>query len=598
MNTTVDGEFQRYATEDGAYIREHFFGPDPRLRKLVEHLSDDELRALPRGGHDYRKLYAAYKAATEQVGAPTVILAKTVKGWTLGAEVEGRNATHQIKKLTNTQLRALRERLYLQDEIPEEALADGAEPPYFRPPEDSPEYRYLMDRRQALDGSLPRRVVRDQAAAGGARRQGRSRSSTPGRATRRSRPPRRSPGCCATCAATASSASGSCRSSPTRPAPSAWTPCSRSSASTPSQGQLYEPVDHNLLLSYMRGEGRPDPRGGHHRGRVAGVVDRRRHQLRHPRRADGAVLHLLLDVRLPAGRRPHLAGRRRPRPGLPPRRHRRAHHAARRGPPAPGRPQPDAGLDRAGVRGLRPRLRLRDGGDHPRRHRADVRRQPRRGRGRLLLPDPLQRELPDAGRARGRRPTTTSSRASTAGPPPPRASTPHRATILFSGHRPGRGARPPPASSPSARRRRRPVVGHVATSGSARRPSRPSGGTACTPTPKPRDPARHPALGRRRRADRRRDRLHAGRARPDQPVGARAATPASAPTASAASDTREALRRFFETDAAAHRRRRALAALAEEGEIDPRSCSRPPPTTASTATSPRAGPGNAHDGCP
>ena len=84
MNTTVDGEFQRYSVESGAYIREHFFGPDPRLRAMVEHLSDDDLRKLPRGGHDYRKLYAAYKAATEHEGQPTVILAKTIKGWTLG----------------------------------------------------------------------------------------------------------------------------------------------------------------------------------------------------------------------------------------------------------------------------------------------------------------------------------------------------------------------------------------------------------------------------------------------------------------------------------------------------------------------------------
>jgi pyruvate dehydrogenase E1 component len=159
MNSTVDGEFQRYAVESGAYIREHFFGPDPRLRKLVEHLSDEDLRWLPRGGHDYRKLYAAYKAATEQEGAPTVILAKTVKGWTLGSEVEGRNATHQIKKMTNDQLMALRERLYLHDQIPEESLAPGKEPPYYRPPEDSDEYRYMMDRRKALDGAVPRRVV-------------------------------------------------------------------------------------------------------------------------------------------------------------------------------------------------------------------------------------------------------------------------------------------------------------------------------------------------------------------------------------------------------------------------------------------------------
>src|SRR5437763_8967337 len=160
MNTTLDGEFQRYAVEqDGSYIRDHFFGPDPRLRKMVEHMSDEELRWLPRGGHDYRKLYAAYKAATELEGAPTVILAKTVKGWTLGSEVEGRNATHQIKKMTNDQLLALRERLYLHDQIPEESLAPGQEPPYYRPPEDSDEYRYMMDRRRALDGPLPSRVV-------------------------------------------------------------------------------------------------------------------------------------------------------------------------------------------------------------------------------------------------------------------------------------------------------------------------------------------------------------------------------------------------------------------------------------------------------
>src|SRR3546814_13655858 len=120
MNSTVDGEFQRYAVESGAYAREHFFGPDPRLRKMVEHLSDEEIRNLPRGGHDYRKLYAAYKAATEQTGAPTVILAKTVKGWTLGPDVEGRNATHQIKKMTTDQLRTLRERLPLHQARSEE----------------------------------------------------------------------------------------------------------------------------------------------------------------------------------------------------------------------------------------------------------------------------------------------------------------------------------------------------------------------------------------------------------------------------------------------------------------------------------------------
>jgi pyruvate dehydrogenase E1 component len=159
MNTTVDGEFQKYAIESGAYIRDHFFGPDPRLRKMVEHLSDDELRTLPRGGHDYRKLYAAYKAAVEHEGAPTVILAKTIKGWTLGPEIEARNATHQIKKMTKKQLQTLRDRLYLEEEIPDSAL-DADLPPYYRPPEGSEIHTYLLDRRRALDGPLPARVVR------------------------------------------------------------------------------------------------------------------------------------------------------------------------------------------------------------------------------------------------------------------------------------------------------------------------------------------------------------------------------------------------------------------------------------------------------
>src|SRR5215213_9121516 len=159
MNTTVDGEFQNYATRGGAYIRESFFGPDPRLRQLVEHLSDDELFTLPRGGHDYRKLYAAYKAATEREGSPTVILAKTIKGWTLGPEIEARNAAHQMKKMTKAQLRVLRDRLHLQDDLPDDMLS-ADDPPYYRPPEGSPAHEYLMTRCRQQGGSLPRRVVR------------------------------------------------------------------------------------------------------------------------------------------------------------------------------------------------------------------------------------------------------------------------------------------------------------------------------------------------------------------------------------------------------------------------------------------------------
>jgi pyruvate dehydrogenase E1 component len=161
MNNTVDGEFQRYAVENGDYIRDNFFGPDDRLRQMVSHLSDDELRNLPRGGHDYRKLYAAYKAATENLGSgrPTVILAKTVKGWTLGEGFEGRNSTHQIKKMTKQQIVDLRDRLYLHDEIPADSI-EADNPPYFSPADDSVEYQYMMERRRALDGSIPKRSTR------------------------------------------------------------------------------------------------------------------------------------------------------------------------------------------------------------------------------------------------------------------------------------------------------------------------------------------------------------------------------------------------------------------------------------------------------
>lgn len=163
MNSTVDGEYQRYTVEDGSYIREHFFGPDPRLRQMAAHLTDEDLRTLPRGGHDYRKLFAAFKAASDNLGSgrPTAILCKTIKGWTLGSEIEARNATHQIKKMTQEQLRTLRNRLHLEDEIPD-SLIDEDDPPYYRPPEDSIEYQYMIERRRALGGFIPSRIVRNR----------------------------------------------------------------------------------------------------------------------------------------------------------------------------------------------------------------------------------------------------------------------------------------------------------------------------------------------------------------------------------------------------------------------------------------------------
>ncbi len=161
MNTTPDGAFQTFSVEDGAYNREFFFGPDPRLRKMVEHMSDRQIEKLPRGGHDYRKVYAAFDAATKHVGQPTVILAHTIKGWTIDA-LEGRNATHQMKKLKKDDLKKFRDRLYLpmSDRDLDEAYDATGTAPFFHPGMDSPEIEYMLERRRQLGGSLPKRVIR------------------------------------------------------------------------------------------------------------------------------------------------------------------------------------------------------------------------------------------------------------------------------------------------------------------------------------------------------------------------------------------------------------------------------------------------------
>jgi pyruvate dehydrogenase E1 component len=164
MNETPDGDYQTFKAEDGAFVREHFFGRDPRTRKLVEGYSDQDVWNLQRGGHDYRKLYSAYKAATEHAGQPTVILAKTVKGWTLGSHFEGRNSTHQMKKLSLEDLKYLRDRLQLP--IADAALEnDYTAPPYFHPGANHEHTEYLHERRRALGGYLPSRRVKPKPLA-------------------------------------------------------------------------------------------------------------------------------------------------------------------------------------------------------------------------------------------------------------------------------------------------------------------------------------------------------------------------------------------------------------------------------------------------
>ena len=159
MNSTSDGDYQTFRANDGAYVREHFFGRDPRTRAMVENWSDDDVWwKLKRGGHDYRKVYAAYLAAMNHTGQPTVILAKTIKGYSLGSHFAGRNATHQMKKMTLDDLKAFRDdmRIPISDEQLE---ADPYRPPYYHPGKDHKAIQYMLERRAALGGDVPSRRV-------------------------------------------------------------------------------------------------------------------------------------------------------------------------------------------------------------------------------------------------------------------------------------------------------------------------------------------------------------------------------------------------------------------------------------------------------
>lgn len=154
MTEALDGDYQKYSVASGEYIRNHFFGTDPRLEDMVKNLSDTELQKLRRGGHDPEKIYPAFKAAVENIGSPTVILAKTIKGYGLGEAGEGRNITHQQKKLNEDELKLFKKRfdIPISDE-------DIARAPFYKPPDDSKEIKYLKERRHELGGYLPKREV-------------------------------------------------------------------------------------------------------------------------------------------------------------------------------------------------------------------------------------------------------------------------------------------------------------------------------------------------------------------------------------------------------------------------------------------------------
>jgi pyruvate dehydrogenase E1 component len=154
MGEIVDGEYQKYAVESGDYVRKHFWGADPRLLEMVKHLSDEQLKKLTLGGHDPIKVYTAYKAAVEHTGQPTVILARTIKGYGIGEAGEGKNITHQQKKLNDDELKAFRTRFGIP--IGDEEIAKA---PFYRPPDNSPEVSYMIERRKQLGGFVPLRKV-------------------------------------------------------------------------------------------------------------------------------------------------------------------------------------------------------------------------------------------------------------------------------------------------------------------------------------------------------------------------------------------------------------------------------------------------------
>ena len=372
MNTTPDGQFQTYSVEPGAYTREHFFGSDPRLRAMVEHLSDDELRNLSRGGHDYRKVYAAFKAAREHVGQPTVILTHTIKGWTLGKDFEARNATHQMKKLTHDELKEFRDRLYLP--IPDSALEARAAAVL-------PPGRGLL--RDPVHEGAAGRARRRAAAPGGPRQ---AAPAAAGRAVRRV-----PAGSGKQSVATTMAFVRILKDLMKDPViGDRFVPIIPDEARTfgmdslfPTAkiyspfGQTYEAVDRNLILAYKESERGQILHEGISEAGAMGSVIAAGLLVRHPRHAHDPGVRVLLDVRLAADRRPDVGVRRPARARFPARGDRGPHHADRRGAAAQRRALAAARLGLGGVRVLRPGVRVRGRGDHQGRAAADVRLHPR-----------------------------------------------------------------------------------------------------------------------------------------------------------------------------------------------------------------------------
>ena len=357
MMNCVDGEYQTFKSKDGAYVREHFFNT-PELKAMVANWTDDDIWRLNRGGHDPHKVYAAYQSAVNHTGQPTVILAKTIKGYGMGESGEAQNITHQQKKMGTTSLKAFRDRFKLP--ISDDELENAALPQVRRRLARAQLHAREARRRWAATCRKRRRAVEPHAGAAAVR----LRRAAQGHRRRprdldhhglRAHPQH--------------PAQGQGARPPRRAHRARRVAHLRHGGHVPPVRHL-EPAGPELRAAGRRPadvlqgvEGRPDAAGRHQRGRRHVGLDRRRHRLFDARRADAALLHLLLDVRPAAHHGPVLGGGRLARPRLPRRRHRRPHHAQRRRPAARGRPFARALRHHPELHFLRSDLRLRAGGD-------------------------------------------------------------------------------------------------------------------------------------------------------------------------------------------------------------------------------------------
>ncbi len=505
MEEAVDGEYQNFKAKGGAYTREHFFGKYPECLELVANLSDDEIALLNRGGHDSTKVWNAYAAAVAHKGRPTVILAKTVKGYGMGKAGEALNVTHQQKKMDDEALKAFRDRFNIP--VTDEEIARAAVLPARRGqrgdavPQEPPQGARRLTAGAAHDGAAAR-----GAGARGlqepARRQRGSRdldhdglrpdpdAAPQGQEHRRAR--------------RADRAGRGAHLRHGGPVP----PGRHLLVGRPALHAAGRRPAHVL----PRGQEGPDPRGGHQRGRRLLFVDGGGDGLREPRNQHDSDVHLLFDVRLPAHRRLRLGGGRHAGARLPARRDRGTHDARGRGPAAPGRPQPPARLHDPELRRLRPVLRLRARRDHAGRPAPHV-----CGAGkRLLLHHLHERELRASRDAEGRRAGDPARHV----PPAHRRARRRARDAARLRHHPARDARGGGIARvrvrhPGGRHERHELLGAAARrarrrargDAESRRQAAPSLGAGM-----PRGPA-GPVH--------RRDRLHEDGRRPDPPVGAR-----------------------------------------------------------------------------